>query len=124
MTILATSPASSARTTTAATTASAAPGNTATLVGPAPVSFGSVAPVTAVRVAGVDGVWALRAWEAPGGRRYELRIADELGIAGMAAVMTMLPDGLRFVRSGVAADDHLATGRPELTLEFSRPLVP
>ncbi|MGF7235086.1 MAG: hypothetical protein ACQSGP_09025 [Frankia sp.] len=115
MTILATSSAPS-------TLTAAGPARAAAPGGLTPMS--SRAPVTAVRVSGVDGVWVLRAWEAPGGRRYELRVADDIGTAGLAAAMTMLPDGLRYVRAGMVADDLLATGRPELTLEFSRPLVP
>ncbi len=127
MTILATSSAPSTLITTAITTAPvvaapAGPAPATVAAPPAPMS--SRAPATAVTVSGVDGVWALRAWEAPGGRRYELRIADDVGAAGLAAALTMLPDGLSYVRAGMVADDLLATGRPELTLEFTRPLVP
>jgi hypothetical protein len=77
-----------------------------------------------LRVAGVTGEWALRAWESQSGRRYELRIADGLGGAGIAAILARLPDGLGFVRAGMTSDEVLGTGRPELALEFSRTRVP
>jgi hypothetical protein len=81
-------------------------------------------PAEPARLAGVDGMWALRAWQSRTGRRYELRIADDVGSAGLAAVLTMLPDGLGFDRAGMVSDGTLGSGRPELVLEFTRPLVP
>lgn len=81
-------------------------------------------PAEPVRLAGADGMWALRAWQSRAGRRYELRVADDVGCAGLAAVLTMLPDGLGFDRVDMVCDGTLGTGRPELVLEFSRPLVP
>lgn len=92
----------------------------------APPGDGARAPDQAgrLRVAGVTGEWALRAWESRSGRRYELRIADGIGSAGIAAVLAMLPDGLGFVRAAMTSEEVLGTGRPELALEFSRMRVP